>query len=64
MSVTFAELADAIELGADQLRELTAAGVEMGFRSVFHACLGKITDPATLRREIQDSRWLLESFGS
>jgi peptidoglycan/xylan/chitin deacetylase (PgdA/CDA1 family) len=45
---------------ADQIRELVAAGMEIGCHSRSHPYLAKITDSATLRKEILDSRIKLE----
>jgi peptidoglycan/xylan/chitin deacetylase (PgdA/CDA1 family) len=46
---------------ADQLRELAAAGMEIGDHSLSHPYLAKITDENALRREIFDSRAKLEA---
>jgi peptidoglycan/xylan/chitin deacetylase (PgdA/CDA1 family) len=43
-----------------QLRELTEAGMTVGSHSRTHPYLGRITDPAELRREVEGSRTLLE----
>jgi peptidoglycan/xylan/chitin deacetylase (PgdA/CDA1 family) len=45
---------------ADQIRELADAGMEIGCHSRSHPYLSKITDTASLRREIFDSRVKLE----
>jgi peptidoglycan/xylan/chitin deacetylase (PgdA/CDA1 family) len=47
---------------ADQLRELADAGMEIGCHSRSHPYLARITDAATLRREILDSRIKLEEI--
>ncbi len=43
-----------------QLRELTEAGMTVGSHSRTHPYLGRIADPAELRREVAGSRTLLE----
>ncbi|HEX3658366.1 MAG TPA: polysaccharide deacetylase family protein [Pirellulales bacterium] len=47
---------------AAQLREMVAAGIEIGAHTRTHADLGRITDPARMRDEIAGSRTELENL--
>jgi peptidoglycan/xylan/chitin deacetylase (PgdA/CDA1 family) len=47
---------------AGQLREVAAAGMEIGSHGMNHVSLREVTDPATLAEEVEGSRELLQAL--